>query len=55
MSKLIKTRSPKQVKSHHQKLIKQHGSVDSIVEYFSNLFEHTNTLTNSEKVLEKQD
>jgi hypothetical protein len=37
MSKLIKTRTPKQVKSHHQKLIKQHLSVDSIVQHFDQL------------------
>lgn len=31
MSKKVKTRSPQQCHSHHQKMIKKYGSIDNIV------------------------
>ena len=33
LSKLIKTRNPHQIKSHHQKMMLRHRTVDQIIEY----------------------
>lgn len=33
ISKLVKTRKPFQVKSHHQKMMMRHKNVDRIIEY----------------------
>ena len=33
MSQHIKTRNPKQCRSHHQKMTKAHGSLESIVAF----------------------
>lgn len=37
MSHAIKTRSPDQCRSHHQKMIKHHRDIPSIVEYIKGL------------------
>ena len=37
MSQHIKTRNPKQCRSHHQKMTKAHGSLESIVAFIEGL------------------
>lgn len=33
MSRKVKTRSAQQCHSHHQKMIKKHGSIDLVIEF----------------------
>ncbi len=33
MSKKVKTRSPQQCHSHHQKMTKKHGSIEEVIEF----------------------
>jgi hypothetical protein len=37
MSKIIKTRSPAQCRSHHQKMMKYHQSIPNIIDHILNL------------------
>jgi len=37
MSKNVASRSEKQCRGHHLKMIKAHGSIDRIIEHFSGL------------------
>jgi hypothetical protein len=37
MSKVILTRTADQCRSHHQKVVKYHDSIDSIINYFKKL------------------
>jgi adenylate kinase family enzyme len=39
MSQVIKTRTADQCRSHHQKIINYHETVDRIIRYYSNLFQ----------------
>ena len=35
MSLLVKTRSPDQCRSHHQKVLKYHGKIDEIIKFYT--------------------
>jgi hypothetical protein len=52
MSQTIKTRSPDQCRSHHQKMIKYHSDIPSIIEHIKGLrISDTNSNTTDDNVV----
>jgi len=49
MSKFIGTRSPDQCRSHHQKTMKYHHTIDGVINFFGNL---STSIDNSQQQLE---
>lgn len=38
MSNMVKTRTADQCRSHHQKILKMHSSIENIIDYYQYLF-----------------
>ena len=50
MSNFIKTRNSRQCRSHHQKMIKVHGSIPSIVSYLESFEKKISPKRSSESI-----